>query len=181
MQDRCIPHFPSCAVQQKCYDGAIMLAPSEILRSIALDDAAIRRNAPEAEAEREAALADLLSSSHFAPHCFEPSGPYDVRLSARDNRLRFHIASEKLTEPREVMLPISPFRRIVKDYFIIFESHQEAVHSGQTHRLEAIDMARRGVHNEGAELLQSQLDGRISLDFDTARRLFTLICILHIA
>lgn len=157
-----------------------MLAPSEIIQSIALDDDGIRLKSPQAEAERAAALADLLTASHFAPHCIEPSGPYDVRLGVRDNRLRFHIASEKLEIPKEVVLAIAPFRRIIKDYFLIFESHQSAIAMAQHHRLEAIDMARRGIHNEGADLLESQLTGRISLDFDTARRLFTLICILHI-
>lgn len=157
-----------------------MLAPTEIMRSISLDDAGLRAKLPQAEAEREAALADLLASSHFAPNCVEAAGPYDVHLGVRDNRLHFHIGSERLSEPREVVLPIAPFRRIVKDYFLIFESHLEAIQSAQTHRIEAIDMARRGIHNEGAELLQTQLTGRISLDFDTARRLFTLICILHI-
>lgn len=157
-----------------------MLAPTEILRSITLDEVGIKPKAPEAEAEREAALADLLAASHFAPHCMEPAGPYDVKLGVRDNRLRFYIDSERLEAVREVVLPISPFRRIVKDYFLIFESHLEAISTGQSHRLEAVDMARRGIHNEGAELLEAQLNGRISLDFDTARRLFTLICILHI-
>lgn len=152
----------------------------ETLQSISLENHGIRPKAREADMEREAALTDLLSASHFAPHCFEPSGPYELRLSVRDNRLHFHITSEKLNEPREVMLPVSPFRRIIKDYFLIFESHVQAIHSGQSHRLEAIDMARRGIHNEGAQLLEGQLQGRISLDFDTARRLFTLICALHV-
>lgn len=152
----------------------------ERIASITLDDATIRRRAPEAEQERHTAIRDLLAENAFAPHCIEPAGPYDVLLSARDNRLHFTISSEQLHEPREVILPIAPFRRIIKDYFLIFESHLEAIQTGEAHRIEAIDMARRGIHNEGSEILQNQLDGRITLDFGTARRLFTLICVLHI-
>lgn len=152
----------------------------EMIGSIQLDDASISRRAPQAEAERAAAISDLLASNAFAPHCIEPAGPYDVMLSVRDNRLRFVISAPSMLENREVILPIAPFRRIVKDYFLIFESYLEAVQTGEAHRIEAIDMARRGIHNEGAEVLQNQLDGRIDLDFDTARRLFTLICVLHI-
>jgi Uncharacterized protein conserved in bacteria len=153
---------------------------SETLSQVLLEDAIIRRRSSEAEAERRMAIEDLLGASHFAPHCFEPAGPYALKLAVRDNRLRFHISSAKLDAPREVVLPVAPFRRIIKDYFLIFESHLEAISSGQAHRIEAVDMARRSIHNEGAELLEAQLNGRISLDFDTARRLFTLICVLHL-
>jgi uncharacterized protein (UPF0262 family) len=152
----------------------------EMLRSITLDDEGLPMPAPDALAEREAALSDLLRASHFEPHCIAASGPYDVRLGVQDNRLRFIITAAKIAQPREVVLPLSPLRRVIKDYFLLLESHQEAVLNAQSHRLEAIDMARRGIHNEGADQLQTLLDGRISLDFDTARRLFTLICILHI-
>lgn len=154
--------------------------PLERLTSIVLEDDTIRYRAPEAASERETAIADLLAANAFAPRCMEPCGPYHLHLGIRDNRLYFTIESEKLDAPREVVLPIAPFRRIIKDYFLIFESHLEAVQTAQSHRIEAIDMARRSIHNEGAERLSEQLQDRISLDFDTARRLFTLICVLHI-
>lgn len=152
----------------------------ETIASIRLDDASIIRRAPEIERERETAIADLLASNHFIPQCIDESGPYDVFLSVRDNRLRFHISSPQLQTPREVILPMAPFRGVIKDYFLMCESYYAALGGTEPHRIEAIDMGRRGIHNEGSELLQYQLRERITLDFDTARRLFTLICVLHI-
>ncbi len=156
-----------------------MMTPSERIIAIELDEAHVIRRAPEIEHEREIALRDLLTANRFAPDGLA-SGPYRVRLGIHENRLYFHIAADVLTEPAQVMLPLSPFRRIVRDYFLICESYFQAVSSADKHRLEAIDMGRRGIHNEGADLLISLLDGKIGLDLDTARRLFTLICVLHI-
>ncbi|MCI5049373.1 MAG: UPF0262 family protein [Rickettsiales bacterium] len=151
----------------------------ECIASITLDEGSIIRRSEEVERERATAIADLLARNHFKPHCVQ-EGPYEVYLSIKDNSLLIRITSDTLTEARDVILPIKPFKGIVKDYFIMVESYLAAVNGGEPHRVEAIDMARRGVHNEGSELLQNQLDGRITLDFDTARRLFTLICVLHI-
>jgi len=147
--------------------------------SITLDDKSIIRRSPDVERERATAISDLLAGNHFAPQCVQ-EGPYDVFISVRDNRLLIRISSETLETPREVVLPIKPFKQIVKDYFLMCESYLAAVNGGEPHRVEAVDMARRGVHNEGSDLLLMQLRDRITLDFDTARRLFTLICVLHI-
>lgn len=156
-----------------------MADPNHTLIAITLDDASIVRRAPHVEAERQTAIADLVAGNYFFPQCVA-AGPYEVFLSARDNRLLFRISSADLPEPREVVLPIAPFRGIIRDYFMMCESYFAALGQVEPHRLEALDMGRRGVHNEGSELLIQQLDGRIKLDFDTARRLFTLICVLHI-
>lgn len=152
---------------------------TEYVCAITTDEQAFQRLAPQARQECETALTDLLAQNRFAPECIEPLGPYRLNLRLADHRLFFILDSEQLAEPREVMIALRPFRRIIRDYFMIFESHLEAVNQGQYHRIEAIDMARRGIHNEGAELLMEQLADRISLDFDTARRLFTLLCGLH--
>ena len=152
---------------------------TDTLIAITLDDASIVRRAPNVEDERRTAIADLLAGNVFSPQCID-AGPYEVFLSVRDNRLLFRISSERLEEPREVILPITPFRGIIRDYFMMCESYFAALGQTEPHRLEALDMGRRGVHNEGSELLIQQLQGRIKLDFDTARRLFTLICVLHI-
>ncbi len=149
------------------------------IRSITLDESSLIRRAEHIEAERQTAIADLIAANAFTPHCVD-AGPYDVFLSVRDNRLLFRVSSEELDEPRDVILSLKPFKRIIKDYFLMCDSYFQMMHSNQTHRLEAIDMGRRGIHNEGSELLQDQLKERITLDFDTARRLFTLICVLHI-
>lgn len=157
----------------------VVLDAKERITNITLDDASIVRRAPEVERERSTAISDLLASNCFQPSCVQ-EGPYDVFLSVRDNRLMLRISSETLEEPRDVIIPIRPFKRIIKDYFFMCESHLEAINGSEPHRVEAIDMARRGIHNEGSELLQTQLEERITLDFNTARRLFTLICVLHI-
>lgn len=147
--------------------------------SITLDDSAIIRRAPHIEAERSTAIADLIANNYFAPSCVE-AGPYDVFLSVRDNRLLLRVSSDRMEEPRDVILPIRPFKGVIKDYFLVCESYFEALNGCEPHKIEAIDMGRRGIHNEGAELLQQHLAERITLDFPTARRLFTLICVLHI-
>lgn len=147
--------------------------------SIRLDDASIIRRSAQVEHERIAAINDLLHSNYFAP--IEPAeGPYDVFLSVRDNRLRFEIRSEAAEEPAETILPLAPFRSVIKDYFMVCETYFDVVKTGDPYKIEAVDMGRRSIHNEGSELLKSLLEGKITVDFDTARRLFTLICVLHI-
>ena len=152
----------------------------EHIASFALDDASIIKRAPEIEHERTIAMTDLLSSNVFQPAGLS-CGPYDVFLRAADNRLSFEITTESLSEPHIVKLPISPFRRVIKDYFLICESYFEAIKSANTYKVEAVDMGRRGIHDEGSELLQELLEDKITVDFNTARRLFTLICVLHIS
>jgi len=133
---------------------------------------------PEAEHERRVAIYDLVEENSFtlAAH---PHGPYRLQLSTADGRLIFDVFNEREERLSLIGLSMSPFRRIVKDYFLICESYYEAIKTATPSQIETIDMARRGLHNEGSELLRERLTGKIDVDFDTARRLFTLVCVLH--
>ncbi len=146
---------------------------------ITLDEKSVVRRSPDVEHERAVAIYDLLEENHFAP-VGDYQGPYHLHLGIEENRLQFHINSDADEPLGTVTLPLSPFRRIVKDYFTVCETYYEAIKTASPSRIEAIDMGRRGLHNEGSELLRERLDGKIGIDFDTARRLFTLICVLHI-
>lgn len=153
--------------------------PKERIAAIALDEGTIIRRTPEIDHERAIALADLLDTNTFAPIGLD-AGPYDVLLSIADNRLNIIIKSMELVELSRVVLPLAPFRSIIKDYFLICGSYFDAIKQGSILRIESIDMARRALHNEGSELLTSLLGERITFDFETSRRLFTLVCVLHI-
>jgi uncharacterized protein (UPF0262 family) len=132
---------------------------------------------PEILRERDIAIADLLERNHFLAEGLE-QGPYHLHLSVAENRLLFDIeAGERTT--RRIGLSLMPFRRVVRDYFAICESHYAALREGPPARIEAIDMTRRSLHDEGARLLIARLKGKADVDFNTARRLFTLICALH--
>ncbi len=132
-----------------------------------------------AEADRTQAVQDLLSGNSFDP-LGVPGGPFVLHLCVRDGRLVFDIRDEAEVQVRAVALALGPFRRLIKDYHMIVQSHEQAVtEGGHEARIQAIDMGRRGLHNEGATLLVERLEGRIGLDFETARRLFTLVCALH--
>jgi uncharacterized protein (UPF0262 family) len=134
---------------------------------------------PYAEADRRAAVRDLLSGNRFDPKGL-PRGPFALHLSVRDGRLVFDIRDVEDAPLRVLALALGPFRRLIKDYHLVVESHEMAVHGGHAEaRVQAIDMGRRGLHNEGAELLVARLAGKIDIDFPTARRLFTLVCVLH--
>ena len=150
---------------------------------IEIDDAGLPAPTPEIEQERRVAIFDLLEDNSFAPVAREgrevPEGPYRLRLAIRDRRLVFDIASETTDDRAEFHLALGPFRQVVKDYFQICESYFDAVKRLPPSQIEAIDMARRGIHNEGARVLQERLEGKAEVDIDTARRLFTLICVLH--
>jgi uncharacterized protein (UPF0262 family) len=137
------------------------------------------RRSPDVEHERAVAIYDLIEDNVFAP-AGDAQGPYNLHLSIAENRLLFDIRSERDEPVTTVTLPLQPFRRIVRDYFAICESYYEAIKTASPSKIEAIDMGRRGLHNEGSELLRDRLEGKIEVDFDTARRLFTLICVLHI-
>ena len=152
---------------------------SQRIVDITLDETSVVRRSPDVEHERAVAIYDLLEENVFAP-VGDYSGPYKLHLGISENRLLFDIRSEGEEALGTVVLPLSPFRRIVKDYFTVCESYFQAIKSASPSRIEAIDMGRRGLHNEGSDLLRSRLDGKIEIDFDTARRLFTLICVLHI-
>jgi uncharacterized protein (UPF0262 family) len=137
------------------------------------------RRRPEVEHERAIAMYDLMEENYFAP-VGDFIGPYHVRLRLDDTRLVFHVCQTDDTELAEIVLPLKPFQSIVKDYFLICESYFNAIKKSNPAQIEAIDMGRRGLHNEGSELLRERLMGKVDVDFDTARRLFTLICVLHI-
>jgi uncharacterized protein (UPF0262 family) len=143
-----------------------------------VEKALIRRRA-EAEHERKVAIFDLIEANHFAPAVEHP-GPYKLYLSAEETRLIFDIRAPDDAELTRVPLALQPFRGIVKDYFKVCESYYQAIKIATPSRIEAIDMGRRGLHDEGSRLLQSELAGRVEVDHDTARRLFTLLCVLHI-
>jgi uncharacterized protein (UPF0262 family) len=149
------------------------------IKAITLDEKSIKKRSKEVEHERNSAIADLLHENHFAPAGVE-EGPYDVYLSVREGRLAFDIKAEKLGKKTHVTLSVLPLKTVVRDYFLICESYYESLKTGACGKVEAIDAGRRGIHNEGAEKLKELLEGKITVDFPTARRLFTLICVLHI-
>ena len=145
---------------------------------VELDERTIIRRNEDVERERKVAIFDLLEGNHF--HAMGHEGPFRVRLRVEDNRLAIDL-SDSNGEPLEtIRLGLARFRRPIRDYFAICDSYFKAVRSDGAKGIEPIDMARRALHNEAAELLQECLDGKIEMDFDTARRLFTLICVLHI-
>jgi uncharacterized protein (UPF0262 family) len=146
---------------------------------ITLDERSVVRRAPEIEHERAVAIFDLIEENSFAP-AGDLEGPFALHLSIADNRLVMDIRREDEQPLSRVVLPLSPFRRIVKDYFEVCESYFQAIRTAPPSRIEAIDMGRRGLHNEGSDLLRQRLKDKIEIDHDTARRLFTLVCVLHI-
>ena len=146
------------------------------LFDVALDEASIGPAPPEMEQERAVAIRDLVEENTFRPAGHD-GGPYRLRLSLQARKLVFAI-DEDGKEVAVHILSLTPFARIVRDYDLIRESYYAAVRDAATDRIEAIDMGRRGVHNEGSQLLMDRLDGKIEVDFDTARRLFTLVCAL---
>jgi uncharacterized protein (UPF0262 family) len=148
------------------------------LVAITLDDASIGRSSPDIEHERAVAIYDLLEDNSFAPVGPE-GGPFALHLSISENRLVFDIRRPDQTPVVAHLLSLTPMRRIVKDYFMICDSYYKAIRTATPSQIEAIDMGRRGLHNDGSTLLQERLKDKIDLDFDTARRLFTLICVLH--
>ncbi|WP_372575041.1 UPF0262 family protein [Ruegeria jejuensis] len=150
---------------------------------IALDDAGLPPPTPEIEQERRVAVFDLLEDNSFVLPARDdravPEGPYRVNLSIREKRLVFDVNTEEDEKAAEFHLSLGPFRQVVKDYFQICESYFNAVKTLPPSQIETIDMARRGIHNEGSRVLQERLEGKVAVDTDTARRLFTLICVLH--
>jgi uncharacterized protein (UPF0262 family) len=147
---------------------------------VTLDERTVLRRKPEVEHERAVAIFDLLEENQF--HCCEhgDAGPYHLHLSIEDNRLVFDIRCEDDSALTKIALPISTFKTIVRDYFMVCESYYAAIKKSSPSQIEAIDMGRRGLHNEGSEILRERLAGKVEMDLQTARRLFTLICVLHI-
>jgi uncharacterized protein (UPF0262 family) len=142
-------------------------------------DETIGRSTPDVEHERAVAIFDLIEENSFRPVNDGAGGPYRLKLSLVDSRLVFAIARENGSDVVTHILSLTPFRRIVKDYYMICESYYDAIRSASPSHIEAIDMGRRGLHNEGSQTLKDRLGGKIDIDFDTARRLFTLVCVLH--
>ena len=149
------------------------------IANIFLDEKSVVRRSPRVEHERKVAIYDLLVENEFILLEGE-LGPYNLHLAFEDDRLAFDICDEDDDEIARLTVPSSVFRKTVKDYFLICENYFEAIKIKTPSQIEAIDMARRGIHDEGAELLQARLSGAVGMDRNTARRLFTLICVLHI-
>lgn len=148
------------------------------LIAVTLDEASIGRSNPDVEHERAVAIYDLIEENTFVP-LGHSGGPYALQIGLTGNRLLFDI---RMAEGQPVMahlLSLTPFRRIVKDYFMVCDSYYKAIRTASPSQIEAIDMGRRGLHNEGSELLMQRLSGKVDVDFDTARRLFTLLSVLH--
>ena len=141
-------------------------------------DESIGRSTPDIEHERAVAIFDLIEENSFRPIGHD-GGPYKLKLSLAESRLVFAISDGNGKDVVTHILSLTPFRRIVKDYFLICESYYEAIRTSTPSQIEAIDMGRRGMHNEGSQTLMDRLSGKIDMDFDTARRLFTLVCVLH--
>ena len=150
---------------------------------IELDDSTLPPPTPEIEQERKVAMFDLMENNSFSLPPRDdrevPTGPFNVGLSIREKRLVFEIRTEGDQPAAEFHLSLGPFRQVVKDYWQICESYFDAVKNLPPSQIETIDMARRGIHNEGARILTERLEGKADVDNDTARRLFTLICVLH--
>ena len=158
--------------------GADESGSTRRLVKITLDEGSIGRSSQDIEHERAVAIYDLIEDNSFAPADHD-GGPYALHLSITENRLVFDIRQQDGTPLMAHLLSLTPFRKIVKDYFMICDSYYKAIRTASPTQIEAIDMGRRGLHNEGSELLKERLKEKIDIDFDTARRLFTLICVLH--
>jgi uncharacterized protein (UPF0262 family) len=147
--------------------------------AVTLDEESIGRSGPDIEHERAIAIYDLIEQNLFAPEGFGDAGPFTLHIGITGNRLMFDIRREDATPVVAHLLSLTPFRRIVKDYFMICDSYYQAIRTATPDKIEAIDMGRRGIHDEGSRTLQERLKGKVRIDFETARRLFTLITVLH--
>lgn len=146
------------------------------LQTIELDEESLGAVSRDQEQERQIAIFDLIEDNYFQPEG-ATGGPYDLRIALAENRLGLHITGPGLDVTH--LLSLSPFRGVIRDYFMICESYYQAIRNATPAQIEALDMGRRGLHNEGSTLLQARLEGKAKTDLDTARRLFTLICALH--
>ncbi|MCC4243767.1 UPF0262 family protein [Stappia indica] len=148
------------------------------LVAVELDEGSILRSTPDVEHERAVAIYDLIEENEFEP-LGDAGGPYRLKLSLVEKRLVFLVEREEGDPVVTHILSLTPLRKVVKDYFLICESYFEAIKTATPSQIEAIDMGRRGVHNEGSRILMERLEGKIRVDMQTARRLFTLVCALH--
>jgi uncharacterized protein (UPF0262 family) len=148
------------------------------LSAITLDEHSVVQRSRAIEQEREVAIYDLLEANVFKPEGSQ-GGPYRLVLGLEENRLVMDVAREDGSAPNRMLLSLAPLRKTVKDYFLICESYYKAIRTAPPHQIEALDMARRTLHDEGARELQKRLEGKVETDFGTARRLFTLVCVLQ--
>ena len=162
------------------------MSEAQRIGAITLDERTVVQRSPAIEHERATAIADLLKDNRFIPESGR-AGPFHLHLAIAENRLAIEIRApgdaigDATGDASEtIVLPLQPFRRIVKDYFLVCESHYEAIRGKGLARVEAIDVGRRSLHDEGSALLIERLAGKVTIDHDTARRLFTLICVLHL-
>ncbi len=146
------------------------------LRSVELDDESLAAASRDQEQERQIAIFDLIEENDFAPEGSE-GGPYDLHIALIDNRLALDVTGPSYQ--RRYLLSLSPLRGVVRDYRMVCDSYYDAIRNATPQKIEALDMGRRGLHNEGSSLLQRRLAGKIDIDLDTARRLFTLVCALQ--
>jgi uncharacterized protein (UPF0262 family) len=153
-------------------------AAKQRLVAVTLDEETIGRSNPDIEHERQVAIYDLLEQNSFAPVDHE-GGPYALNLSITGNRLVFDIRDQDGTPVVAHLLSLSPLRRIVKDYYTVCDSYYQAIRTATPDKIEALDMGRRSIHNDGSRILMERLKDKVRIDIDTARRLFTLICVLH--
>ena len=149
------------------------------ITGITLDERTVVRRSPDIEHERAVAMFDLLEENRFAP-ASGLHGPFDLHLAIEENRLNIELRSAANGAGETIILPLAPFRGIVKDYFMVCESYYEAIRRSSLVQIEAIDAGRRSLHDEGSTLLMERLADKVVIDHDTARRLFTLICVLHL-
>ena len=153
-------------------------AAKQRLAAVTLDEETIGRSNPDIEHERQVAIYDLLEQNSFQP-VGDSNGPYALHLSVTGNRLVFDIRTQDGKRVIAHLLSLTPLRRIVKDYYTVCDSYYEAIRTATPDKIEALDMGRRSIHNEGSRVLMERLKDKVKLDIDTARRLFTLICVLH--
>ena len=150
------------------------------IQHISLDEASFLKRSPEIEMERHKAVSDLLVENNFILIAPEMPPPYDIHLSLMEHNICVKISNRGIDKTEQIQVSSRVFKTIIKDYFAICENYYEFARQGDYAKLEAVDMGRRGIHNEGADILINYLKNKIILDKSTARRLFTLICILHI-
>jgi uncharacterized protein (UPF0262 family) len=148
------------------------------LVAVELDPDSIAHRGPDVEHERQIAIFDLLEENQFLPSGLD-GGPWRLRLSLQENRLVFQIAHEVGVSHVTHVLSLTPLKRVIRDYFVVCETYYQAIRTASPMQIEAIDMGRRGLHDEGSQVLRDRLNGKIAVDHDTARRLFTLICALR--
>ncbi len=153
------------------------------LQRVVLTGESLTRLSPILEADRAQAVADLELENHFSlcstPDRVAQPGPYTLHLSVQEGRLVFDVRNGADAPLTAIVLALGPFRSLIKDYQMLVDSHMMAVEEGRAERIQAIDMGRRGLHNEGANLLRERLENKAEIDHETARRLFTLVCVLH--